>query len=184
MKSFLLRSTFLMAGVLGLAMMTACETAPKTEEGRHTIENDASMAVGKARTSDPTLADVMNRSAGYAVFPAVGKGAVGIGGAYGKGVLYVNGNPSGYCDLTQATIGVQLGGQKYTEIICFETPQALDTFKQGNFRFDAQATAVALKSGAGTNAKFANGIVVFTMDEAGLMYEAAIGGQKFTYQGK
>jgi hypothetical protein len=68
--------------------------------------------------------------------------------------------------------------------MAFETPQAVDTFKQGNFRFDAQATAVALKSGAGSNAKFTNGVAVFTMDEAGLMFEASVGGQKFSYQPK
>jgi lipid-binding SYLF domain-containing protein len=109
------------------------------------------------------------------VFPSVGKGAVGVGGAYGKGVLYNNGVAVGYCDLSQGTIGFQLGGQAYTEIIAFETQQAVDTFKQGNFRFDAQATAVALKSGAGANAKFTNGVAVFTMDEAGLMFEASVG---------
>jgi lipid-binding SYLF domain-containing protein len=99
-------------------------------------------------------------------------------------VLYERGVAVGYCDLSQATIGVQLGGQAYTEIICYENQQAVDTFKQGHFRFDAQATAVALKSGVGANAKFTNGVAVFTMDEAGLMYEASIGGQKFSYQAK
>jgi lipid-binding SYLF domain-containing protein len=118
------------------------------------------------------------------VFPTVGKGAVGVGGAYGKGVLYENGTPVGYCDLSQASIGLQLGGQGYTEIIAFENQDALNRFKSGNFAFDAQATAVALKSGAGANAKYANGVAVFTMDEAGLMYEASIGGQKFSYQPK
>ncbi|MEI8195532.1 MAG: YSC84-related protein, partial [Phycisphaerae bacterium] len=122
--------------------------------------------------------------AGYAVFPSIGKGAIGIGGAYGKGDLYQNGVVVGYCDMTQASIGFQLGGQAYTEILVFETPAAVERFKNGNFRFDAQATAVALKSGAGANAKFANGVVVFAMDEAGLMYEAAVGGQKFSYQAR
>jgi lipid-binding SYLF domain-containing protein len=124
----------------------------------------------------------MRDSAGYAIFPTVDKGAVGIGGAYGKGDLYQSGAPVGYCDVSQATIGVQLGGQAYTEILVFQTPDAVQRFKNGDFTFDAQATAVALKSGAGANAKFANGVAVFTMDESGLMYEAAIGGQKFTYQ--
>ena len=86
--------------------------------------------------------------------------------------------------MTQVSIGLALGGQAYTEILVFETPAAVEIFKNGNFRFDAQATAVALKSGAGANAKFANGVVVFTPDEAGLMYEAAIGGQKFSYQAR
>lgn len=179
-----MRVTCLMAGFIGLLMMAGCATAPATVEGKANIETEAATALSKAKANDSSLVGVFNRAAGYAVFPSVGKGAVGVGGAYGKGVLYENGTAVGYCDLTQATVGLQLGGQAYTEIICFENRQAVDTFKQGNFRFDAQATAVALKSGAGANAKFTNGVAVFTMDEAGLMYEASVGGQKFSYQAK
>lgn len=179
------KKTFcLVVGVLSLMILSACATAPATVEGKQDIENDASNALAKAQRQDPSLITIFNASTGYAVFPSVGKGAVGVGGAYGKGVLYERGKAVGYCDLSQATIGAQLGGQSYTEIICFEDNRAVETFKQGNFRFDAQATAVALKSGAGANAKFANGVAVFTMDEAGLMFEAAVGGQKFSYQPK
>jgi lipid-binding SYLF domain-containing protein len=175
---------FLLAGVAGFLVMTGCATAPPSVEGKATIETDAATALAKAQTSDPSLTNVLNTAAGYAVFPTVGKGAAGVGGAYGKGVLFEKDVAVGYCDLTQASIGAQLGGQGYTEIICFETKTAVETFKQGNFRFDAQATAVVLKSGAGANAKFTDGVAVFTMDEAGLMVEAAVGGQKFSYQTK
>ncbi|MEK6703838.1 MAG: YSC84-related protein, partial [Planctomycetota bacterium] len=116
--------------------------------------------------------------------PNVGKGAVAIGGAYGRGVLYEGGEFAGYCDLTQASIGFALGGQEYTEIIAFKTQDALSSFKNGTFEFGAQATAVALYSGAGANARYSGGVAVFTMDEAGLMYEASIGGQSFSYQAK
>lgn len=184
MMNYSLKAMFLAAGMIGLLALSACATAPASEEGKANIESDASTALSRAKGSDPTLVNVFNTSAGYAVFPSVGKGAVGLGGAYGKGVLYESGNAVGYCDLSQGTIGLQLGGQAYTEIICFETKQAVETFKQGNFRFDAQATAVALKSGAGTNAKYTNGVAVFTMDEKGLMFEASVGGQKFSYQAK
>ena len=115
------------------------------------------------------------------MFPTVGKGAIGVGGAYGKGVVYHRGSFVGYCDLSQASIGFQLGGQAYTEIIAFETKDALQEFQNGDYSFNAQATAVALKSGAGANAKFKDGVAVFTMGEAGLMYEASIGGQRFSY---
>ncbi len=177
-------ATLLMAIMVGLSAVTACTTAPKTTEGKMDIEQDASIALGKARATSAEFANILDTSAGYAVFPSVGKGAIGVGGAYGKGVLYDRGMAVGYCDLSQATIGLQLGGQNYTEIIAFENQQAIETFKQGNLRFDAQATAVALKSGAGANAKFKDGVAVFTMDESGLMFEAAIGGQKFSYQPK
>ncbi len=125
---------------------------------------------------------MLGGSPGYAVFPRIGKGAIGIGGAYGKGVLYEGGRIVGYCDLTQATIGIQLGGQTYAEIIVFETPNAVRVFKNNRFQLGAQASAVALMSGVGANAKYTNGVAVFTMAESGLMYEASIGGQKFDYQ--
>ena len=139
-------------------------------------------AVDNAKKQDPGLIKFFNEAAGYAVFPSVGKGAVGVGGAYGHGELYQGGKLAGYCTLTQASIGLALGGQKYTELIFFETPAALERFKSGNFAFAAQASAVALKSGASANAKYADGVAVFTMGETGLMYEASIGGQKFNYQ--
>ncbi|HUG98143.1 MAG TPA: YSC84-related protein [Gammaproteobacteria bacterium] len=175
---------FVLAGALVALAVGACATAPVTVEGKADIEADAAKTLTAARAADPTLVPILNASAGYAVFPKVGKAAAGVGGAYGRGVLYERGRAVGYCDLSQATIGMQLGGQTYAEIIAFETKNAVDNFKQGNFQFAAQATAVALKSGAGANAKYKDGVAVFTMDEAGLMYEAAVGGQKFSYQPK
>jgi lipid-binding SYLF domain-containing protein len=161
---------------------TACSTAPRTAEGRTDLQKDAQAALAKAEARDPSLAKCLRDSYGYAVFPKVGKAAAGVGGGYGKGVLYQNGRMVGYCDLSQATVGLQLGGQTYTEIICFENEKALNEFKKGDLTFDAQASAVALKSGDGKNAKFKDGVAVFTMDEEGLMAEAAIGGQKFSYR--
>ena len=175
---------YLASVAVGVLAMTGCSTAPKSQEGKADIEKKADAAVAKAETSDPTLTKVLGDAQAYAVFPTVGKGAVGIGGAYGKGVLYENRVAVGYCDLTQGSVGLQLGGQTYTEIIAFSTKEAVDHFKTGNFAFDAQATAVALKSGTGANAKYANGVAVFTMNESGLMYEASVGGQKFSYQAK
>lgn len=179
-----MRRQLIKAGVATFLTLAGCATAPRSEGGKTDIRDEAATVLAKARENDPTLATLLGESRGYAVFPTVGKGAIGVGGAYGKGVLYEADSITGYCDLTQATIGFQLGGQSYSEIIAFETTDAVETFKQGNLRFDAQATAVALKSGAGANAKFTDGIAVFTMDEAGLMFEASIGGQKFSYQAR
>ena len=148
------------------------------------MKEDADTALAKAQATDWTLADLVRASYGYAVFPSVGKGGFGLGGAYGQGILYEHGAFVGYCDLTQASIGFQLGGQTYTEIIIFENKEAVDYFKSGSFAFDAQVTAVALKSGASANAKYSGGVAIFTMDEGGLMYEASVGGQKFGYQAK
>lgn len=168
--------------IMGLFGLVSCETAPSTPEGKAELRSQSAESLRQAEANDPSFAAMIRKSAGYAVFPSIGKGAVGIGGAYGKGDLYENGVLVGYCDMTQGTIGFQLGGQSYTEILVFETADAVQSFKSGKLRFDAQATAVALKSGAGANAKFANGVCVFTMNEAGLMYEASIGGQQFTFQ--
>lgn len=179
-----MRATLIVRSALVLTFVAlgACSTAPKSEGGKLVIQNQASRSIAAATKSDPSMAKVLGDALGYAVFPSVGKGAVAIGGAYGKGVLYEAGVFAGYCDLTQASIGFALGGQEYTEIIAFNTQDALRSFKSGTFAFGAQATAVALHSGAGANARYSGGVAVFTMDEAGLMYEASIGGQKFSYQ--
>jgi lipid-binding SYLF domain-containing protein len=147
-------------------------------------ETKARETVAMFKKTDPTLKTFFNESAGYAVFPTVGKGGIIIGGAYGKGVVFAGGSAIGKTSLTQATIGAQLGGQAYSEIIFFEDQNTLDNFKEGNFAFSAQATAVALKSGAGANADNKDGVAVFTAGEAGLMFEASIGGQKFSFEPK
>lgn len=172
---------FLMSAV-GLAFLAACTTAPHTDDDRNDLRQDANSALSLARSGHRSFDNIIAAAPGFAVFPRVGKGGAVVGGAYGRGIVYKNGTPIGYTDLSQATIGLQLGGQKYTEILVFETANALDTFRRGNYQFSSQATAVALKSGEGTNAKFQDGVAVFTMDEEGLMFEASVGGQKFSYQ--
>ena len=166
---------------IGIFFLEGCATAPMTSEGKMVLNTKVVSVIERAKKEDPGLKKFFDEAAGYAVFPTVGKGAIGIGGAYGKGELYEGGQMVGYCDLTQASIGLALGGQAYTELIFFETSDAVDIFKAGNFAFAAQASAVALKSGVSANAKYSNGVAVFTMGETGLMYEASIGGQKFSY---
>jgi len=177
------RILFFTAATLISLTASGCATAPKSSEGKADIIKDADRALAKARRSDPTVDRVLDDAYGIAVFPKVGKGAVGVGGAYGKGVVYENGNVVGYCDMTQGSIGFQLGGQSYTEIICFQDTKSLKRFKDENFTFSGQATAVALESGAGANASYRDGVCVFTTDESGLMFEASLGGQKFSYEG-
>jgi len=182
MQASALRTSCLAAALLMMSGVAACTTAPTTQSDRVELEASAAGAVSRAKAADPSMATILNSADSYAVFPTVGKAAVAIGGAYGKGVVYEHGVFVGYCDLTQASIGLALGGQAYTEIIVFKTPEALKRFKAGSFAFDAQATAVAVRSGSGANAKFDHGVAVFTMNEAGLMGEASVGGQKFSYQ--
>jgi lipid-binding SYLF domain-containing protein len=170
------------AGLFVLSPLQGCQTAPSSEKGRATLSNDVDAALKNAKVQDPTLEAFLNKAYGYAVFPSVGKGGLVVGGAYGHGEVFEQGKRVGYCDLTQATVGAQIGGQAYTEIIAFEDKHAMDNFKGGKLKFSAQATAVALKSGAGANAKYTDGVSVMTMGEAGLMLEASLGGQGFSYQ--
>jgi lipid-binding SYLF domain-containing protein len=167
---------------VGAVLLAGCSTAPKSAAKQEQLTSKTEAALQTAKKTDPGLQKFFDSAIGYAVFPSVGKGGVGVGGAYGRGELFEGGRPVGFCTLTQASIGLQLGGQAYTELIFFETKEALDRFKSGNFAFAAQVSAVALKSGASANAKYANGVAVFTLGEQGLMYEASVGGQKFSYQ--
>jgi len=167
---------------VGVLWLTGCATAPKTPQAKADLNTEVQAAIKVAKDTDPGLQKFFDTAAGYAVFPKVGKGAVGIGGAFGRGILFQGGQPVGYCSLTQATVGAALGGQSYTEIVFLETPEAAERFKSGKLNFTAQVSAVALKSGASANAKYANNVLVFTMAESGLMAEASIGGQKFSFE--
>lgn len=143
---------------------------------------DAQETVTLFKKADPGLSRFFEGSVGWAVFPTVGKGAIGIGGAHGSGVLFQGGKAVGTCTLTQVTIGFQLGGQAYSEIIFFETEKTLADFKKGSFALAAQVSAVAAVEGASANAKYQLGVAVFTMAKGGLMYEASVGGQKFSFE--
>ena len=160
-------------------------------------------AVDNFRSLSSNLVGMMNSSYGYAVFPTIGKGGLGIGGAGGSGCVYKGGAQTGKSKMGQVTIGFQAGGQAYSQIILFENKAAYDSFTSGEFEFGAQATAVALTASAqaeagtkvaassvgateeksgGKAGSFQSGMAVFTVAKGGLMYEASIGGQKFSYE--
>jgi len=130
---------------------------------------------------DSTLQVFFNKAYGYAVFPSVGKGAVGIGGAHGKGIVYKGGEPTGSTSMTQVTIGFQFGGKSYQEIIFFQNKKTYELFTIGKFELAAQASAVAITYGASADLDYNDGVAIITIDKAGLMYEASVGGQKFSY---
>ncbi|GAA4752113.1 hypothetical protein GCM10023229_36320 [Flavisolibacter ginsenosidimutans] len=131
--------------------------------------------------SDSLMQSLFANSYGYVIFPNIGKGAIGIGGAAGNGIVFEKGTPVGSAKMKQVSIGFQFGGQTYREVIFFENQAALDRFKENKFEFAAQASAVAVTKGASTNVKYRDGVMVFTQEKRGLMYEASIGGQKFDY---
>ena len=160
---------------------TGCETAPKTEAKRENLVNEAETALKSMQNVDTTLASFVDRAYGYAIFPNVGKGGFVAGGAYGKGSVYEQGKFIGYADVRQGTVGLQAGGQNFSELIVFENKAALDQFTNNKFEFAANASAVALKPGVSKSANFDKGVAVFTQPKGGLMVEAAIGGQQFTF---
>ncbi len=167
--------------VAAFAIMPGCSTAPKSAAKKADLHADVMDAIEAFKTRDPGLQSFFDNAEGYAVFPSVGKGGIGVGGAYGKGELFENGDMVGYCDLSQGSIGFQLGGQVYSELIFFQDEASLAEFKAGTVEFSAQASAVALTAGASANADYQNGVAVFTIAKGGLMYEASIGGQGFDY---
>lgn len=172
---------FALTIVFGLG---GCATAPKSESGKEKLMADADSTMKQLYAEDPTLQEFVNKGAGHIIFPGVGKGAWIVGGSYGRGLVYEKGEWIGYADITQATIGLQGGGQKFSELVVFETPTDLNRFKSGKLSFAANVSAVALKTGAAKTAKFTDGVAVFTKPIGGLMFEAAVGGQQLTFQPK
>lgn len=146
------------------------------------VSESVTTTIAAFKKKDPGIQKFFDDAVGIAVLPTVGKGAIGVGGAHGTGQLLVGGKAIGKISMTQVTIGLQFGGQSYSEIIFFQNQSTLDGFKHGDFAFAAQATAVALASGASANAAYRNGVAVFTLAKGGLMYEASIGGQKFSFK--
>ncbi len=144
-------------------------------------QDDVPPVIAKFKEKDPGMEKIFSDAVGYAVYPSVGKGAIGVGGAHGNGWVYEGGKLIGKSSLTQVTVGFQLGGQAYSEIVFFQTRQALDNFKLGHLKLDAQASAIALTARASVDLAYRNGVAIVTMAKGGLMYEASVGGQKFSY---
>ena len=186
-----MRTTFRIRGIaiLLVALMTSSAWADSYSDTINVFKN----AIPSSFFED---------SYGYAVFPTIGKGGAGIGGAHGKGRVYAKGVHVGDTSMSQLTVGFQLGGQAFSQIIFFEDERAFTQFTSGNFEFGAQATAVAITAGASASAtttgqsagasggrndatsigEFHRGMATFTVAKGGLMYEATIGGQKFKYK--
>ena len=152
------------------------------DKAREKLISDSKDAKADFKKTDPSMDKLFTSSYGYVIFPKIGKGAIIIGGSGGNGVVYEKGKTVGTAKMAQLSVGAQIGGESYREIIFFEDKAALDRFKENKVEFTGQISAVAAKSGASANAKYADGVAVFTQDLTGLMAEAAVGGQKFTYK--
>lgn len=176
-----LLNSFLAVALVGF---TACASAPKTGPERARLETSASDTLSQMIAQDADLQPMLDRSAGYAVFPEIGKGALIVGGATGNGVLYENGQPVGYVMLDEASFGLQAGGETFAELIIFETPEALAQIKRGDFEVSGKVSATALTSGAAAGARFEDGLAVFVLPKGGLMVDVSVAGQQIDYRGK
>ena len=162
----------------GLAVLLAVPVAARADA---TVK-EAKSAVTAMKKADPGLKKFFDHSVGYAVFPSVGKGGLVVGGAGGSGIVFEHGKAVGTTTLSQVTVGAQVGGQAYSEIVFFETAETLAAFKKGEWTMAAQVSAVMLKSGASADAAYKEGVAVFTLSKGGAMAEASVGGQKFTFK--
>jgi lipid-binding SYLF domain-containing protein len=180
MKKHLVNFVFKPLMVLTLLSFWTPASAQTDKKDKELVK-DSKEGIKDFIHTDTLMKKLFNGAYGYVIFPNVGKGAIGVGGASGGGTVFENKAIVGKAQMTQVTIGFQFGGQAYREVIFFEDKATLDKFKQNEIEFSAQVSAVAAKSGASASAKYASGIMIFTQQKGGLMYEASVGGQKFKY---
>ena len=165
--------------VMALLLIASCGSTKNTEED---LRSDSDEAKSTLMQNHTNAAELFEESAGYAIFPNVGKGAYIVGGASGNGVVYENNTVVGYADLKQVDIGLQAGGKAFVEVLFFETEMDLERFKEGDFELSANASAVILEKGVSEDIDFQDGVAVVTMPKAGAMAGVSVGGQKFSYQ--
>ncbi|MCY7311069.1 MAG: hypothetical protein LH619_09840 [Chitinophagaceae bacterium] len=166
--------------VLAAFVITGTAAGQSTSKEKRLVR-DCKQAKADFINTDGLMKNLFSSAYGYVIFPNVGKGGIGIGGAAGNGIVYEGGNIIGKAKLTQLSIGFQFGGQSYREVIFFESSSDLDRFKQNKIEFSAQASAVAVTAGVSANVKYKEGVMIFTQQKGGLMYEASVGGQKFNF---
>ena len=175
MKRVILTAVFLFTSLVIFA-----QSAQKDDK----IIEDSKEAKAEFLEDDPDMQELFSSSHAYIILPNVGKGGLGIGGASGNGVAYEEGEMIGFARMTQLTIGFQAGGQVYSEVVFFEDKKVFDRFRENKIEMSAQVSAVAAASGASLNAKYVDGVAVFTRTKGGLMYEASVGGQQFKFRSK
>ncbi len=170
-----------------IATLALAAFAPSQLQAARQADKDAKEVadtVAAFKASDKLLPKWFDTSYGYVVFPNIAKGAVGVGAANGDGRVFEKAAYVGDARVTQVTVGAQLGGQSYSEVIFFENKEALDRFKDNRFEMTAGLSAVAAAEGASKDAKYSQGVAVFTLAKKGLMAEASVGGQKFKFTPK
>lgn len=174
--------TWLALTVLTLCAIPAGQARAWDPEAEQKEQKAIDEALADFRKSEPRLEVYFKDAYGYAIFPRIDKAGFVVGGAHGKGRVYVGGKPVGKATLSQGSVGLQIGWQAYSELIFFADKAAFEAFKNGTAKFAASATAYAIKDGAATAANYSDGVAVFVRGTAGLMADASLGGQGFTYE--
>jgi lipid-binding SYLF domain-containing protein len=163
--------------------MSHATSEQKQKKSRSSLQDEAAAALKRLEAKDPGIKAFLKKKAyAYAVFPSVGKAAVVVGGGYGRGMVFERGRPVGYATISKLTLGVDLGGNTFTELVAFESKEVFERFKKGKMSFAADASVVIVKAGASATANFEKGAVTFAYSQGGLKLESAIGGQKFKFK--
>ena len=176
-----------------LAFALACAIAPgvpyaqdqkpmSAAESRAALKKDVPDTIATYRKTDPTIERFFKDSAGYAVFPRIGKAGFIFGGGHGAAEVFEKGKLIGTATVTMVTVGLQAGAQEFSEIIFFENQAAVDRFKQGKFELTATVSAVIITAGAAKSSNYRDGVIVFAHSRGGAMAEAALGTQKFSFK--
>lgn len=166
----------------GSEVAAGCATAPATKAEKQNLRESADVTLGEMFARSPDLRTITQEAPAYVVFPSVGKGGVLVGGAYGKGILYEGGVATGYVSLEQASIGAQLGGQTFAEVLVLRVPADIDAVKAGRFTVGADAGVIVLSGDAAAHAGADSAASVFVMPRGGLMVDVSISGQQLKYQ--
>lgn len=177
----MVKNVGMLAVAIGFAV-AGCATAPETQGERRSLEARADATIQTMTARDPGLRQVLEDAYGYAVFPEVGKGGAIVGGAYGRGIVYERGQKVGFVELNQASIGAQLGGQTFSEILVFEDQEALRDLQSGDFEIGAGASVVVLTAGAAAGARFEDGVALFVLPRGGMMVDVSATGQQLNYE--
>lgn len=179
-KAFICLLSTAAAGVA----MVGCRAAPETAGEAKALKSETQAALDQLYSWAPDMKQDIQDAYGYVVFPSIGKAGLVVGGAYGRGEVFRQGEMIGYADITQASVGPQVGAQEYSEFILFQNEGAMKRFINDELTLAANVSAVILKEGAAASVPYENGVAVVVLPSSGAMAEASVGGQTFDYTPK
>ena len=176
-------STVTLLGLV-IGLMAACATAPATQEGKDELVRRAAAGLKAWDRAVPGIERFAQGNLGYIMFPEINKGGVGIGGAYGRGVVYARGQHIGYADLSLGSLGPQLGGQTYQELIVFADEATFARFRRGRFDVTAATSMVLATEGYAGALRTAGGAAILYRPTGGAMGELVLAAQHLTFAPK